>query len=151
MGACLRASKVEVYMLCKYVDDINLATQIIPPGYYWEEVQNGKGRQLVFSEEREKRDKESSQSQEERTILLITEEASRKIPGIKFTYDLPEKHTDRKCPVLDLAMWTEKVEADKPRIRFTFFEKEVTAPTVFHSQAAYNWRSKIITLSEEMR
>ena len=31
MGACLRASKVEVYMLCKYVDDINLATQIIPP------------------------------------------------------------------------------------------------------------------------
>ena len=26
MEACLRASKVEIFMLCKYVDDINLAT-----------------------------------------------------------------------------------------------------------------------------
>ena len=42
MGACLRASKVEVYMLCKYVDDINLATQVIPTGYRWKELLNGK-------------------------------------------------------------------------------------------------------------
>ena len=33
MDACLRASKVEVYLLCKYMDDINLATSLIPAGY----------------------------------------------------------------------------------------------------------------------
>ena len=53
MDACLRASKVEVYLLCKYVDDINLATSLIPAGYVWKEVseQGLKARRLVYSEE----------------------------------------------------------------------------------------------------
>ena len=37
------------------------------------------------------------------------------------------------------------------RIRFSVYERAIAAPTVFHSRAAYNWRSKIITLSEELR
>ena len=38
MNACLRASKIEVFLLCKYVDDINLATSLIPAGYVWKEI-----------------------------------------------------------------------------------------------------------------
>ena len=39
MEACLRASKIEIYILCKYVDDINLATHIIPLGFSWKVVE----------------------------------------------------------------------------------------------------------------
>ena len=52
----------------------------------------------------EEKDRANSESHEERTIRLITEESSRRIPGIRFMYDLPEKHEDKKCPVLDLAV-----------------------------------------------
>ena len=49
-------------------------------------------------------------------------------------------------------MWLERKEGSgNLKIRHTFYEKAVTAPTVFHSRAAYNWRSKLVTLSEEMR
>ena len=36
-------------------------------------------------------------------------------------------------------------------IRHTFYEKSVTAPLVFHSKSAHTWRSKLVTLAEEVR
>ena len=35
------------------------------------------------------------------------------------------------------------------RIRHTYYEKPMASPLVFHSRAAYSWRCKIVTLSEE--
>ena len=156
MEVCLRASKVEIFMICKYVDDINLATTLIPPEYTWKEVleEGKKRRMLVFSEETERHEaaREKKESPEERTIRLIMEESSRQIKGIKFTYDIPEKLEDHKCPVLDLAVWLEgRDDSGNLKIRYTFYEKAISAPTVFHSKAAYNCRSKLVTLSEEMR
>ena len=118
MEICLKANKVEVFMLCKYVDDINLATAIIRAGQRWREIKEDgkKVRKLVHSDEDEEADRESDESDEERTIRLITEEASKQIPGIKFTYDIPEKHEDRKCPVLDLAVWAREVKETGIRI-----------------------------------
>ena len=109
MEASLRASKVEIFLFCKYVDDVNLATSIIPLGYAWKEaqVEGEKVRKLEYCEEtfRKEKEKEQQESPEERTIRLISQEASRKVKGIKFTFDIPEKHANRKCPVLDLAVW----------------------------------------------
>ena len=47
-------------MLYKYVDNINMATEIIPIGYHWEDVsEDGKIlRRLRYSEEMEDREKE---------------------------------------------------------------------------------------------
>ena len=71
---------------------------------------------------------------------------------MQVTFDIPEKHEDLRCPVLDLAVRLEPREVSgNLKIRHTFYEKAVSAPTVFHSKAAYNWRSKLVTLSEEMR
>ena len=54
-------------------------------------------------------------------------------------------------PPVDLAVWVEK-EGDRGcKICDTFFEKAVTAPTVFHDRADFGWRSKIKMLLEEMR
>ena len=83
---------------------------------------------------------------------LIVQEGSKLIKGIKFTSDLPEKNANGRYPVIDLEVWRDKAEDRKTaRIRHSFFEKEVAAPTVFHSKAAYVWRSKIVMLSEEWR
>ena len=72
-----------------------MATSIIPLGYAWKETQEEgrKVRKLEFCEEilRQEQLKEQQESPEERTIRLISEEASRKVKGIRFTYDTPEK------------------------------------------------------------
>ena len=47
-------------------------------------------------------------------------------------------------------MWLED-RGDHKVIRHTFYQKETTSPLVFHSRGAHPWRSKIITLSEELR
>ena len=78
---------------------------------------------------------------------LMVEEASKILPGIKFTADLSELNDSGRCPVLDLEVWADRAGDGKAVIRHTFFEKAITAPYVFHSKAAYNWRSKIVTLS----
>ena len=67
---------------------------------------------------------------------------------------MPESHKNGRCPVLDLAVWVEtreEVVGQGARIRYTFSDKEVLAPTVFHTKAAYTWKAKIVTLAEEMR
>ena len=66
--------------------------------------------------------------------------------------DLPGRNESGRCPVLDLAVWKDNQgQGGATRIWYSFYEKPVTAPIVFHSRAAYGWRPKIVTLSEELR
>ena len=52
--------------------------------------------------------------------------------------------------MLDLQVWMEE-EGGNSKIRHSFYQKPSTSPLVFHAGGAHTWRSKIITLSEEMR
>ena len=55
---------------------------------------------------------------------------------------------------MGLAVWSETREETRgqgARIRYPFFDIEVSAPTVFHSKAVYTWKAKIVPLAEEMR
>lgn len=36
-------------------------------------------------------------------------------------------------------------------IRHTIYEKEISAPLLFHTKASHSWRTKIVVLSEELR
>ena len=150
MERSLALSKVECYMLAKYVNDIDLATSVIPEGYTW--AQTGEEWRLEYNQNRWEIDGLSNESGTERTMGLIMEQGDRLMPGIKLTCDLPERHSNGRCLVLDIAVWSENSGAGgAARIRYTFFEKEISAPTVFHSKAAFSWRSKLVTLSEELR
>ena len=108
-------------------------------------------RQLKYDQETEQQDIKEGKSDAKRTMDLVVEESSKVLPGIRFTADLPECNESGRCPVLDLEVWAAHTEEGKMRIRHTFYEKAIAAPSVFHSKAAYGWRSKIVTLSEEMR
>ena len=81
---------------------------------------------------------------------MIRDLAEKLMPGLKFIKDLSEMNESRKCPMLDIQVWVESKE-DHCTIRHTFFQKSVTLPLVFHAQGAHSWRSKLITLAEELR
>ena len=53
--------------------------------------------------------------------------------------------------MLDLKVWKEVGEDGIAVVRHTFYEKDVSAPLVFHAKGAHTWRSKLVTLSEEVR
>ena len=70
-----------LYLLTKYVDDINLASSIIKKGYSWvKETTSGSWR-LRWSREREEIDDQGGESDEMRTMELIRELADKLIPG----------------------------------------------------------------------
>ena len=91
-------------MLRKYVDDVNLCLALIEDGWHWQQ----EGRKLpafVWTQEREDEDKILEVSPEEKTLKKIQDLANMLVEGIKFTIDLPGRHTSGRVPMLDLAVW----------------------------------------------
>ena len=95
-------------------------------------------------------DEQSGPSDSKRTMDLVKDIGDTLAPGLRLTADLPEYHPNRKCPMLDIQVWVEEKEGFD-RIRHTFYQKPTTSPLVFHANGAHSWRSKIITLAEELR
>merc|ERR1712240_150694 len=73
------------------------------------------------------------------------------VPGLKLTYEIPELHENKKCPMLDFQVWAEMEEGgENVVLRHTFYEKATASPLVFHASSAYGWKPKITTLAEEL-
>ena len=62
------------------------------------------------------------------------------------TCDTLDLYTDGRLPVIDLA-----VQVEDNDIYHSFYEKDVKAPTLFHTKAAYTWNAKVVMLAEDMR
>ena len=105
----------------------------------------------MYNKDRERQDIEGGKTDETRTMELMVEIGDTLIKGIKLTYDLPELNDSGKCPVLDTVMWKETNTEGKATVRHGFYEKTMASPIVFHRRSAYSWRSKIVTLGEEVR
>ena len=125
-----------MYLLSKYVDDVDIATGLIPKGWKWS--MKGGQSQLEYSEAQREVSESQGKMDTARTMDLIVQEGSRLIQDIWFTSDLPENNQNGRYPVLDLEAWADHSEEGRAaRIRHSFFDKEVAAPKVFHSKAAY--------------
>ena len=109
--ATLSRTKVEVYMLAKYVDDVNVAIGIIQKGWRWKESEQGR-KKLEYSQEAMEEDTEDGRTDIKRTMNLMVEEASKILLGIKFTADLPELNDSGRCPVLDLEVWASPLDPE---------------------------------------
>ena len=145
MTEILQQNKVEIYLMVKYVDDINIATDLIKDGYKWQK--EGDQWVLRWSEEMSLADR--NRSRESATIQKIKWIGDRLIPGLRLTYDIPELHPNKRCPMLDFQVWAEELGGEAV-IRHTFFEKDTSSPLVFHANSAYSWKPKITTLAEEL-
>ena len=55
--------------------------------------------------------------------------------------------------MLDICVWKERKRLEGPGtvIRHSFYEKPTSSPTVFHGRGAISIKSKIVTLSEEIK
>ena len=68
LNSNLEKNDVTIYLLAKYVDDVNIATSIIQKGYSWEKRDGG--WRLIWTEERLNQDQEQGLSDMERTLEL---------------------------------------------------------------------------------
>ena len=87
----------------KYVDYVNLAMAITPPGMSCEREPNGDLR-LVWTKEREEKDLEEETdvvSCRRRKMALVLEISNSLLPGITFTVDIPSNYINGMVPMLD--------------------------------------------------
>ena len=144
----LTQNQVIIYLLAKYVDDINLATSLMEMGAMWRK--EGRKWKLVQDPIQQEKDIGEGKSPQQLTMEKILWIGNRMVPGIKLTMDLPEFYPNGKCPMLDLQVWVDTCQ-DHKRIRHSFYQKPTTSPLVFHANGAFGWKAKITTKSEEFR
>ena len=101
LNSNLEKNDVIIYLLAKYVDDVNIATSPIPKAFSWNK-ENKQGRKLIWTEQKLHQNEEEGLSDSERTLELIKEIGDSLVPGLKLTKDLPEYHENKKFPVLDI-------------------------------------------------
>ena len=123
-------AEIEVHLLKKYVDDVNICIAKVEEGWSWKKEEKGLPM-FEWTAEMETEDRKLDVSSEELTMGKVQHLASILIEGIKFTVDLPERHNTNKVPMLDLSVWLDDQE-DVKVIRHSFYEKPTMSPLVFH-------------------
>ena len=99
------------------MDNVDIVAGLVEEGMEWRGI--GGERKLEKEGEATGLRVELAES---RTMRLIVEESSKLVPGVLFTYNLPEMHQNGRCPVLDLEVWGEggNEEGQRQRIRYSF-------------------------------
>ena len=95
----LKENGIKTYLLTKYVDDINIATSLIPGGK--ELAKEGSKWTLRTSERMKEEDRH--RSEELATIEKVRWLGNRLVPGLKLTIDLPELHSN-----ISVQCWTSR-------------------------------------------
>ena len=105
VNSVLVDNEITVFLLAKYVDDINIATALIPPGSAWKK--EGRKWKLYVDPDQRAKDLSEGKSPQQLTMEKILWLGDRLVPGIKLTMDLPSFHDNGKCPMLDLQVWVD--------------------------------------------
>ena len=84
-------------------------------------------------------------SSAEHTIRILNEIANDVDPMIRFTFDLPEKHQDKKLPVLDLKVWLSETD----ELLHEFYEKPTKNLRTILASSAISWHQKRTILTQE--
>ena len=140
---------VELHLLAKYIDDINLVIMRLSLGTRWE------GSKLAWSEEWEQQDRDQGRSQEVVTMEAMRCAADSVMPWLRFTMDLPEKHESQTVPVLDIQVWVHHPQDHEEGlgldiIRWAFYEKPMASLRVLNVGSAYTLRQKLTAMYMEL-
>ena len=66
-------------------------------------------------------------------------------PMIRFTFDLPENHQDKKLPVLDLKVWL----SETGELLHEFYEKPTKNVKTILASSSISWHQKRTILTQE--
>ena len=90
---------LKIYLKAKYVDDVVKALEQFRHGVRW-----SKSNQ-AFIWTQEARLEDEGANLEQITMREVSEMASNMVKCLRFTWDCPSLHTDKRMPVLDTTMW----------------------------------------------
>ncbi len=142
MKAKLSTAGLELLTMKRYVDDIN--TISYAPSYGMR-FRNGC---VVVDPSCVEQDK--MLEDDERFFRLFRSLGDSIHPSIKLEVDFPNNHDDKKVPILDVKMWTEKVSDNKYRVMHEFYMKDVSSKSVVHARSALPWDVKRTVLTQEI-
>ena len=135
----LKALGIDLILYERFKDDITIIADSIERGSKYE---NGT---IVVDMEKKKSDEDRSDG--EVTMEIIVDIAESIDGIIKFTYDIPEKHTSGKLPILDVEVNINKKEEN--RVDFQFFEKPTKNKRVILENSALPANQKRTILTQE--
>ena len=140
----LERSHVEIWLSGGYIDDIRYLTSRIDSGWRY----NKKENRITYSEEWEEEDEKLGYSQEKKTSAVILEVMNSINKELTFTTEIPEEFENKRLPTLDFEMWVDRGE--KPRVRYSFFEKPMNSKFCVMANGAMADNMKKSTLSQEI-
>ena len=141
---------VEVHLIAKYVDDINLILSNLRLGSRWR--QDRVVQDKVWEEE----DTAANKSQDEVTMECARDAACSVLVWLDFTLDIPQYHDSKMVPILDLQVWIHHPSIEDREegltsdvVMWQFYEKKTVSKSVLRAESAYTWRAKLTTLGME--
>ena len=145
----LDRAKLELHLLVKYVDDINIVLETVNPGTVWD----NKTMKIEHDNKPCEQNEPDNTSVHNATYRLILNAANSIFKYLKFTIDTPENHLSNKVPMLDLETWTTKYQDTEGheycQLLYRYYEKPVTPNRVTHADSSYTWRNKTMSLTME--
>ena len=156
----MKDNSITVWLAACYVDDVRFLTSVLERGVRWDHQE----RKYVKRDDWQEEDRIENLSDEQRTARELKKAMNSIFPNIQFTTEIPEDFPDRRLPTLDCSCWLEdnsKVsggddwqEGDspwrRPRIMYSFFEKEMNSPFCILEKSALPDNTKISSLSQEV-
>jgi hypothetical protein len=118
---------LRIHMYKRYVDDINIVMSV-PDG-------------VPTSNE--------ARNDDERCMDAVKSIADGIHTSIKVEVDYPSKHDDKKIPILDLKVWTERREGSSV-VLHEFYTKEISSKAVIHPRSAMPYRTKRTIMTQEV-
>ena len=106
-----------IYMLDKYVDDVETLQESIGLGTRWERDS------LVWKKEWEEEDQSVGRSENNVTMIAVRDIANSVQPWLQFTHEEPCKENNGRVPMLDVEGWAEEDETGKQILKYSFYEK----------------------------
>ena len=131
-----------IYMLDKYVDDVENVQESVGLGTKWT------GEKLEWREEWMLQDQQLGRSHTNVTMAAVLNIANSVRPWLQFTSEEPNEKNGWRVPMLDVEVWAE--EKDNHQIlMYSFYEKEVSSDLVIMKKSAMNEKTKVVTLSRD--
>ena len=122
-----RNENIQIHLYQRYVDDINLMTNI--PS----EINLNGG---------------TPDEKEKNTASLIKRVGDTIHKSIVLETDCPSNHPDKKLPILDLKVWLQESNG-RHKIMHEFYQKEVSSVATINARSTLPWKSKRTILVQD--
>ena len=111
-----------------------------------------KEKKFVHKLEWEEEDNLKEESDNSRTSRELKNVMNSVYKNIQFTTEIPEDFADKRLPTLDFTMWLSEEEDEKNRgkLKYSFYEKEVSSKFCIQEKSAMADNSKMSSLSQDL-